>query len=68
MMDRIRRFGVHRSERDPMLMSSVLQAWGTLDRKSALLKLIAKFFLKGVVFMFWHDTVYIELLSCVTNF
>jgi len=30
-------------------------------------KLFAKFFLKGVVFMFWHDIVYIELLYCVTN-
>jgi len=36
----------------PMLMSSVPNAWGTLDRKSNLLKLIVKFFLKGVVFMF----------------
>jgi len=43
-------------------------AWGTLDRKSPLFKLIVKFFLKGVVFMFWHDIVYIELLYCVTNF
>ena len=43
-------------------------AWGTLDRKSPLFKLIAKFFRKGVVFMFWHDFVYIELLYCVTNF
>jgi len=46
----------------PMLMSSVL------DRKSALFKLIVIFFLNGVVFMFWHDIVYIELLYCVTNF
>jgi len=36
----------------PMLMSSVLHAWSTLDRKSTLFKLIAKLFLKGVVFMF----------------
>ena len=43
----------------PMLMSSVPQAWGTLDRKSTLFKFIAKFLLKGVVFMFWHDIVYI---------
>ena len=43
-------------------------AWGTLDRKSSLFKLIVNFFLKGVVFMFWHDIVYIELLYCVTNF
>ena len=52
----------------PMLMSSVPRAWGTLDRKSTLFKLILKFFLKSVVFMLWHDIVYIELLYCVTNF
>jgi len=52
----------------PMLMSSVPHAWGALDKKSTLFKLIVKFFLKGVVFMFWHDIVYIELLHCVTNF
>ena len=52
----------------PMLMSSVPHAWGTSDRKSTLFKLIVKFFLKGVVFMFWHGIVYIELLYCVTNF
>jgi len=51
-----------------MLMSSVPHAWGTLDRKSTFFKLIAKFFLKGVVFICWHDIVYIELLYCVTNF
>ena len=51
-----------------MLMSSVPHAWGTLDRKSTLFKLIVKFFLTGVVFMFWHDIAYIELLYCVTNF
>jgi len=39
----------------PMLMS----------RKSTLSKLIAKFFPKGVVFMFWHDIVCIKLLYCV---
>jgi len=44
------------------------QAWGTLERKSSLFKLIAKFFLKGVVFVFWHDLVYIELHYCVTKF
>jgi len=49
----------------PMLMP---HAWGTLDRKSTLLKLIAKFFLKGVVFMFWRDIVYMALVCCVTNF
>ena len=52
----------------PMLMSSVPQAWDTFDRKRTLFKLIAKFFLKGAVFMFSHDIVYIELLYCVTNF
>jgi len=52
----------------PMLLSSVPHAWGTLDRKSTLFELIAKFFLKGVVFMFWYAIVYIELLYCVTNF
>jgi len=36
----------------PMLMSSVPNEWGTLDRKSTLFKLIVKLFLKGVVFMF----------------
>jgi len=46
----------------------VPQAWGTLDRKSTFFKLIVNFFLKGVVFMFWHAIVYIELLYCVTNF
>jgi len=43
-------------------------AWGTLDRKSTLFKLIVKFFLKSVVFIFLHDIVYIELLYCVTRF
>jgi len=52
----------------PMLMSNVPHAWATFDRKSTLFKLIVKFFLKGVVFIFWHDIVYIELLYCVTNF
>jgi len=51
-----------------MLMSIVHHAWGTLDRKSTLFKLIVKFFLKGVVFIFWNDIAYIELLYCVTNF
>ena len=51
-----------------MLMSSVPHAWATLDRKSTLFKLIVQFFMNGVVFMFWHDIVYIELLYCVTNF
>jgi len=49
----------------PMLMSSVPRAWSIFDRKSTLFKLIAKFFLKGVVFMFWHDIMFIELLYCV---
>jgi len=52
----------------PALMSSAPHAWGTLYRKSTLFKLIVNFFLKGVVFMFWHDIVYIQLLNCVTNF
>jgi len=43
-------------------------AWGTLDRKITLFKLIVKFFLKGVVFTFWHDIVYTELLYYVTKF
>jgi len=43
-------------------------AWGTLDRTSTLFKLTVKFFLKGVVFMFWHDIVYMELLLRVTYF
>jgi len=51
-----------------MLMSIVPHARGTLDRKSTLFKLIVKFFLQGVVFMFWHDIVCIGLLYCVTNF
>jgi len=38
------------------------------DRKSTLFKVIVKFFLNGVVFMFSYDIVYIELLYCVTNF
>ena len=52
----------------PMLMPSVPQAWGPLDRKSTLFKLIVQYFLKGVIFMLWYDIVYIELLYCVTNF
>jgi len=51
-----------------MLMSSVLQAWVTLGRESTFYKLIVNFFLNGVVLMFLHDIVYIELLYCVTNF
>jgi len=30
--------------------------------------MIGNFFLKGVVFMFWHDIVHIELLYCATKF
>jgi len=52
----------------PMLMWSVPHAWGTLDRKSTLFKSIVNFFLKGVIFMVWHDIVYIELLYSMTNF
>jgi len=43
-----------------MLMSSVPHAWGIFDRKSTLFKLIVNFFLKGIVFMFWHDIVNIS--------
>jgi len=49
----------------PIFMSSVPRAWGIFDRKSTLFKLVVKFFVKGVVFMFWHDIVFIELLYCV---
>ena len=52
----------------PMLMSSVPHARGTLERKSTLFKLIVHYFLKGVVFMFWHDIVYIEWIYSVKNF
>jgi len=34
----------------PMLMSSVPQAWGTLDRKSPLFKLVVIFFSEGRCF------------------
>jgi len=34
----------------PMLVSCVPHAWGTLDRKSTLLKLIAKIFSEGRCF------------------
>jgi len=43
----------------PMLRSIVPQERGTLDRKSTLFRLIANLFLKGVVFMFWNDIVYV---------
>ena len=43
-------------------------ARGTLERKSTLFKLTVHYFLKGVVFMFWHDIVYIEWIYSVTNF
>jgi len=46
----------------------VCPCMGHTRQKSLLFKLIVKFFLKGVVFMFWHDIVYIELLYCVTHF
>jgi len=38
--------------------SGVPHAHVTLDRKSNLFKLIVKFFLKGLGFIFWHDIVY----------
>jgi len=50
----------------PMLLSSVPH--GTFDRKSTLFKVIVIFFVKGIVFMIWHDIVHIALLYCVTNF
>jgi len=46
----------------PMLMVSVPHSRGIF------FKLIVNFSLKGVVFMFWNDIVYIKLLYCVTNF
>jgi len=52
----------------PMLMSSVPNALGTLDRISTLFKLIVNVFLKDVVSMLWHDIVYMELRYCVTTF
>jgi len=39
-----------------------------LTEKVPLFELLVKFFLKGVVFIFLHDIVYIELLYCMTNF
>jgi len=48
--------------------SGVSQAWGTLDRKRILFKLIVKIFLKGVDFTFWPNIMCIELRYCVTNF
>jgi len=51
----------------PVLMPSVAQTRGTFDRNSTLFTMVAKFYLRGVVLMFWHDIVYIELLYCVTN-
>jgi len=51
-----------------MLMSSVHHELGTLNKKNILFKLIIHFFLNGVVFMFWHDILYIELVYCVTKF
>ena len=52
----------------PHAHAECAHAWGTLDRKSTLFKLIVKLFLKGVVFMFRHNVVCTELLYCVTNF
>jgi len=50
-----------------MLMPSVPKTWGKFDGKSTLIKLIVKFFLKGVALMFWLGIVYVELVHCVTN-
>jgi len=44
------------------------QVYSMTRRKSTLFKFIVQIFLKGVVYMFWHDILYIELLYCVTNF
>ena len=52
----------------PHAHAECAHAWGTLDKKSSRFKLIVNFFLKGIVSMFWHDIVYIELLYCVTKF
>ena len=41
---------------------------GHIRQKSTLFEFVVKFFLKDIVFMFWHDIMYIELLHCVTNF
>jgi len=56
----------------PMLMSSVypmLMPGAHSTEKVPFLNRLYIFFLKGVVFVFWHDIiVYIKLLYCVTNF
>jgi len=41
---------------------------GYTRQKKYPFQLIVEFFLKGVVFIFWHDIAHIELLYCVTNF
>jgi len=43
-----------------LLTGQVYPMFMTSDGKSTLLKLIVNFFLKGAVFMFWHDIVKIE--------
>jgi len=40
---------------------------GHTRQKNYPFKFIVQFFLKGVVFMFWHDVVHIELLYCVRD-
>ena len=40
-----------------LLTGQVYLMPGTLDRNSTLFKLVVKIFLKGIVFMFWHDIV-----------
>ena len=42
--------------------------WAHATEKAPFLNWLQKFFLKGVVFLFWHDIVYIDLLYYVTNF
>ena len=49
----------------PMLMSNVPMHWAHSTEK---VPFDCKIFLMGVVFMFWHDIVYIQLLYCITNF
>jgi len=41
---------------------------GHIRQKTCPFQIGCKIFLKGVVFMFWHDILYMELLYCVTKF
>ena len=51
----------------PMLMSSAPHAWAYSIEKVPFLNWLYNFFLKGVVFLSWHDIVHIELLYSVTK-